>query len=352
LAADAFSFPSSRLRGAFEERMMPSTSSSFQREGDMTTTAADKATVQMYRAYIKAAPEVIWDALTKPKWTKRYGYAPLVEYELRPGGAFRAHANEGMKAFGMPDVVIDGQVLEADAPRTLVQTWRMLMDTAMAAEGFTRLTYEIEPVRGGVSRLTVTHDVSHAPTVATFVAGEGESSGAGGGWNEILSGLKTLLETGAQLPFQSGPENGEKAAERHAAGSQAVHANPLVKSVHGFRYQVKDVARSIAFYTRHLGFRVRHQQPPAFASVALGDVELLLSGPQASGSRPMPDGRRQEPGGWNRVVLRVTDLPAMIAAGKQGGLHLRNEMETGPGGRQIQIEDPDGNPIELFEPAQ
>jgi glyoxylase I family protein len=318
----------------------------------MTTTAADTATVQTYCIYIKAAPEVIWDALTKPEWTKRYGYAPLVEYQLRPGGAFRAHTNEGMKAFGMPDVVIDGRVLEADAPRKLVQTWRMLMDPAMAAEGFTRLTYEIEPVRGGVARLTVTHDLSHAPTVAALVAGERESSGAGGGWNEILSGLKTLLETGAQLPFQSEPENGERTAERQAAASQAARAHPFVKGVHGIRYQVKDVARAITFYTRHLGFEVRHQQPPAFASVALGDVQLLLSGPQASGSRPMPDGRRQEPGGWNRVVLRVTDLPAMIAALKQAGLRFRNEMETGPGGRQIQIEDPDGNPIELFEPAQ
>ena len=330
---------------------MPSTATWFQCGGSMTTTAADAATVQTYRAYIKAAPEVIWDALTKPEWTKRYGYAPLVEYELRPGGAFRAHANEGMKAFGMPDVVIDGEVLEADAPRKLVQTWRMLMDPSMAAQGFTRLTYEIEPVRGGVSRLTVTHDLSHAPTVAVFVAGDRESSGAGGGWNEILSGLKTLLETGAQLPFQSGPEKGGKKAERQAGASQSAHAHPFVKDVHGIRYQVKDVARSIAFYTRHLGFQVRHQQPPAFASVALGDVQLLLSGPQASGSRPMPDGRRQEPGGWNRVVLRVTDLPAMIVALKQAGLPFRNAMETGPGGRQIQLEDPDGNPIELFEPA-
>jgi glyoxylase I family protein len=315
----------------------------------MATTATDTATVQTYRAFIKAAPEVIWDALTKPEWTKRYGYAPLVEYELRPGGAFRAHANEGMKALGTADVIIDGQVLEVNAPHKLVQTWRMLMDPAMAAEGFTRLTYEIEPVRGGVSKLTITHDLSHAPTVSAFVAGERESSGAGGGWNEILSGLKTLLETGAQLPFQSGPE---KTAERQAAAWQPVQAQRQVKGVHGIRYQVKDVARSIAFYTRHLGFEVRHQQPPAFASVALGDVQLLLSGPQASGSRPMPDGRRQEPGGWNRVVLRVTDLPAMIAVLKQAGLQFRNEMETGPGGRQIQIEDPDGNPIELFEPAQ
>ncbi len=79
---------------------------------------------------------------------------------------------------------------------------------------------------------------------------------------------------------------------------------------------------------------------------------MLLSGPGASGSRPMPDGRSQEPGGWNRVVLRAVDLPAMIQALKQAGVHFRNQMEVGPGGRQIQVEDPDGNPIELFEPAR
>jgi glyoxylase I family protein len=128
--------------------------------------------------------------------------------------------------------------------------------------------------------------------------------------------------------------------------------NTLIENVHGIRYQVKDVARAVAFYTQHLGFTLQHQQLPAFASVALGDAHLLLSGPGASGSRPLPDGERQEPGGWNRVVLRVSDLPACIAALKTAGLHFRNEMETGPGGRQIQVEDPDGNPIELFEPAR
>jgi glyoxylase I family protein len=126
----------------------------------------------------------------------------------------------------------------------------------------------------------------------------------------------------------------------------------FVQGVHGVRYQVKDVARSVAFYTTHLGFGLKHQQLPAFANVSLGDAHLLLSGPQASGSRPMPGGEQQEPGGWNRVVLRVSDLLAFIDALKQAGIHFRNSMETGPGGRQIQIEDPDGNPIELFEPAR
>jgi glyoxylase I family protein len=122
--------------------------------------------------------------------------------------------------------------------------------------------------------------------------------------------------------------------------------------LHGVRYQVTDVERAVAFYTTHLGFKLKHQQPPAFAAVVLGDFTLLISGPGASGSRPMPDGRRQQPGGWNRIVLRVADLPARIEALKKAGLHLRNTMESGPGGRQIQLEDPDGNPIELFEPAR
>jgi glyoxylase I family protein len=129
-------------------------------------------------------------------------------------------------------------------------------------------------------------------------------------------------------------------------------AHTFIKSVHGIRYQVKDVARAVTFYTQHLGFTLEHQQLPAFASVSLGDAKILLSGPGASGSRPMPGGQHQEPGGWNRVVLKVSDLPRLIAALKGAGLRFRNELETGPGGRQIQIEDPDGNPIELFEPAR
>ena len=125
----------------------------------------------------------------------------------------------------------------------------------------------------------------------------------------------------------------------------------FIKSIHGIRYQVTDVARSVAFYTEQLGFTVEHQQLPAFASVSLCGVQILLSGPGASGSRLMPDGRRQEPGGWNRVVLQVADLPHVIDHFRGAGLRFRNDMEVGPGGRQIQIEDPDGNPLELFEPA-
>ena len=119
----------------------------------------------------------------------------------------------------------------------------------------------------------------------------------------------------------------------------------------GVRYQVKDVARSIEFYTRQLGFKLDAKHLPAFAQVSLPNLKLVLSGPGASGSRQMPDGRSQEPGGWNRVMLQVADLAALMEALKKDGIRFRNQLEAGPGGRQVQIEDPDGNPLELFEPA-
>ena len=128
-------------------------------------------------------------------------------------------------------------------------------------------------------------------------------------------------------------------------------AKSFVKDFHGVRYQVSDVGRAVAFYTGHLGFKLEHQQLPAFANVSLGELDLLLSGPEASGSRQMPSGERQKPGGWNRVVLRVVDLTTCIDRLRDAGLRFRNEMEVGPAGRQIQLEDPDGNAIELFEPA-
>ena len=126
----------------------------------------------------------------------------------------------------------------------------------------------------------------------------------------------------------------------------------IVLGFWGVRYQVKDVARSVAFYTQQLGLEVDQQRLPAFAQLSVGGLKLILSGPGASGSRPMPGGGHQEPGGWNRVILQVADLAARIAELKRAGLHFRNDMEVGPGGKQIQLEDPDGNPIELFEPAQ
>ena len=125
-----------------------------------------------------------------------------------------------------------------------------------------------------------------------------------------------------------------------------------IRGFHGVRYQVTDVSRSIDFYSEHLGFEVKHKQLPAFAALSLETFSLLLSGPGASGSRPLPNGERQVPGGWNRIVVRVADLPACIEAFREAGLQFRNEMEVGPGGKQIQLLDPDGNPIELFEPAE
>jgi uncharacterized protein YndB with AHSA1/START domain len=168
----------------------------------MTATAAITETTQVYRVYIKATPEAIWDAITKPEWTERYGYGGRGEYDLRPGGSYRGFTSAAMRATGAPDLAIEGEVVEVDPPRKLVQTWHMVMDEGMAAEGFTRLTYEIQEGNGGVSRLTVIHDLQDAPNLAVLLSGGWEDQGAGGGWSWILSGLKTLLETGtAMKPF-------------------------------------------------------------------------------------------------------------------------------------------------------
>ena len=126
----------------------------------------------------------------------------------------------------------------------------------------------------------------------------------------------------------------------------------LIQGFWGVRYQVSDVPRAVAFYTEVLGFHLDFQNLPAFGQVSLGPLKLILSGPGASGSRPMPDGRRQTPGGWDRVVLQVADLPGRLAQLTEQAIPMRNTLETGPGGKQIQIEGPDGNPIELFEPAE
>jgi glyoxylase I family protein len=137
-----------------------------------------------------------------------------------------------------------------------------------------------------------------------------------------------------------------------AETGSSVKTRNFIQDLWGVRYQVQDVSRSIDFYTRLLGFKLDHKSLPAFAQVSIGSLKLILSGPGASGSRSMPDGRAQEPGGWNRVILHVPNLPDHIEALKQMGLSFRNRMETGPGGKQILLEDPDGNPIELFDPAK
>jgi uncharacterized protein YndB with AHSA1/START domain len=171
----------------------------------MTTTNQTMVTTQVYRVHIKATPHAIWDAITKPEWTQRYGYGGRGEYDLRPGGTYRGLTSEEMKKEGaarglqVPDVAVDGEVIEADPPRKLVLTWRMVMDPELAAEGFTRLTYEIEEGQGGVTKLTVVHDLEGAPKLAVLLAGGREAEGAGGGWSWVLSDLKTLLETGKRL---------------------------------------------------------------------------------------------------------------------------------------------------------
>jgi uncharacterized protein YndB with AHSA1/START domain len=173
-----------------------------------TTTDAPATTTQVHRVYIRATPERIWQAITDPQWNGRYGYSAPAEYELRAGGAYRSFATDEMKqsAAGMgwelPEVIVDGEVLEVEPPRRLVQTWRMLMDPTAAAEGFSRLTWLIEgPGEDGVCRLTVTHELTGMPSLFAMTSGDHEFGAmGGGGWPWILSDLKTLLETGEAFP--------------------------------------------------------------------------------------------------------------------------------------------------------
>jgi len=173
-----------------------------------TSPAQQIATTQVYSVYIRTTPQKIWDAIVDPEWNRRYGYGTPGEFELRPGGTYRAVPSDEMRSYAdehgieMPDLVVDGEVLECDPPRKLVQTWRMLMDPGTAAEPFSTLTYEIAQLQPGVCKLTVVHDLTGAPKTATLTSGAGESGGAGGGgggWSWVLSDLKTLLETGSNL---------------------------------------------------------------------------------------------------------------------------------------------------------
>jgi uncharacterized protein YndB with AHSA1/START domain len=162
----------------------------------MSTMTETGVTTQVYRVYIKATPQAIWDAITKPEWTQRYGFRGISEYDLRPGGKYRSVAPADMQAMGMPEVVVDGEVLEADPPRRLVQTWHAVWSEEIAAEPPTRVTFDIEEDDGGVTRLTVTHELEGAPKTAEQVNNLARIREGGGGWNLILSDLKTLLETG------------------------------------------------------------------------------------------------------------------------------------------------------------
>jgi uncharacterized protein YndB with AHSA1/START domain len=167
------------------------------------TTETPVATTQVYQVHIKAPRERIWAAIVDPEFNSRYGYAAPAHYDLKPGGSYTSTPNQGMRdyakanGFELPDVIVDGEVLECDPPRLLVQTWKLLMDPRTAQEPYSTLTWLIEEskTQPGVCKLTVTHDLAGAPTTAEMTAGRlGDE--AGGGWAWILSDLKTLLETG------------------------------------------------------------------------------------------------------------------------------------------------------------
>src|SRR5262249_15173506 len=172
-----------------------------------------------------------------------------------------------------------------------------------------------------MSRLTTTELRKHAVVLALAAA--------------LTLGVSMSSLEASQVPSS---QPGEKKGQTNTSVQSAT-----------VRYQVADVERSIAFYTQRLGFRPVQKAGAAFASVSRGDLTLLRSGPGSSGSRPMPDGRRQEPGGWNRIVLYVDNLASMMKSLQSAGVRFRNQVESGPGGTQIQIEDPDGNPIEIHE---
>ena len=153
--------------------------------------------VRTYQIFIRATPQEIWAALTRPGWSQLYGYRAPAQYEIRPGGAYRAFASVTMKMRGISGVIFDGEVIEADPPRRLVQTWHVLLDAGTRAEPDTRLSWEIAEGSSGVNMLTLTHDLAGAPQTAALA--EGRHSAAGGGWAWVLSDLKTLLETGRPL---------------------------------------------------------------------------------------------------------------------------------------------------------
>ena len=154
-------------------------------------------TTQVYKVFIKATPEAIWDAITNPDQTDRYGYRGRVDYDLRAGGSYQALASAEMLALGTPEVMVEGEVIEADAPHKLVQTWHALFGEEMIAEPASRLTWEIEDADFGGQKVTLTHELEGAPLTATMV--DGSVAGQGGGWAFVLSDLKSLLETGSSI---------------------------------------------------------------------------------------------------------------------------------------------------------
>jgi uncharacterized protein YndB with AHSA1/START domain len=164
----------------------------------MATDTKTGVTTQVFEIYIKATPQRIWEAITSPEWNAKYGYQCPTEYELRPGGVYRVRATREMQGVGIPEVIIDGAVEQVDAPRKLVQTFRFLTSAEMRAEGFTRVTWEIEQVHTGFCRLTVVHELEGAPIMAGMVASKFSEMGTGG-WSWILSDMKSVLETGSSM---------------------------------------------------------------------------------------------------------------------------------------------------------
>ncbi|MGW3999526.1 SRPBCC domain-containing protein [Amycolatopsis sp. NPDC004772] len=162
-------------------------------------------TVQVHRVYIKATPERIWEAITKPEWTRKYGYTGLADFDLKVGGKHRTRPTQEFVDAGFTGDLVDGEVVEVDPPRKLVITWKLLMSPELAEEPYTTLTYDIEETKTAGTRLTVTHDVTGAPNTAALVGGQmedvdaGPGENAGGGWAWVLSDLKSLLETGEVL---------------------------------------------------------------------------------------------------------------------------------------------------------
>ena len=156
------------------------------------------STTHIHQIYIKAEPAVIWDHITSPEWSGRYGYRCTSHYELKPGGKFRCITNEKMRSFGLPEVGIDGEVIEVKPPFKLVQTYRFLFNEEHRKEGFTRISFEIEPTPGGFCRLTITHDTTGAPMMDRATKSNFSTDG-GGGWDCILSDLKSMIETGKTM---------------------------------------------------------------------------------------------------------------------------------------------------------
>ncbi len=164
----------------------------------MSTDTKASVTTQVHEVYIRATPEAIWDAITSPEWTTKYAYRGAVEYDLRPGGAYKAHCDAGDAPVRLAGRRRRWRGRGSRSATKLVHTYRFLFSDANKAEGFTRVTWEIEKVSAGFSRLTVTHELEGAPIMAGMVASKFSEQGAGG-WAWILSDLKTLLETGSSM---------------------------------------------------------------------------------------------------------------------------------------------------------